>query len=143
MAKGVLLLGIGLGVFRLINADLSLLVHRIAWQLRIDPENRYVQLLIERVGHIPPRSLRNLGLLSILFSADLFVEGIGLWLNRTWAKYLVLIATGVPIPAEAYACLRHGNLTRVVFLIVNIAVVATIASYLLTQRRDRKLASGS
>jgi len=144
IAKGVMLLGIGFGVFRLINADLGDLVRQVTAQLRIDPENRYVQLLIEKVANIDPRALRRFGFLSFVFAGDLFAEGIGLWLNKTWAKYLVLVATGVFIPFEADACLRHPSGGKWLLLFLNGAVVVYIARHLWRHReRGARPAGGA
>ena len=138
LAKGLLLFGVGLGVFRLINADLADLVRRLTLELRIDPENRYVQILLEKAANVDPRQLRNVGLLSLLFSADLIAEGIGLWLDKAWAKYLVLFATGLFIPFEALACLRRSDWQHWLLLAVNLAVVAYIAHLLWSRRRSRR-----
>ncbi len=137
MAKGLLLLGVGLGVFRLINTDLADLLRRVTAELRIDPENRYVQLALEKAANINPRELRNFGLLSLLFSADLMAEGVGLWLNKAWAKYLVLVATGAFIPFEARASLRHPTWGHLILLAMNGAVVAYIAHLLWRHRKAR------
>ena len=138
IAKGFLLLGIGVGAWRAINADLAEVVRQWTQQLRIDPENRYVQLAIEKVGNIDPRQIRNFGFLSFLFAADLFTEGIGLWLNKTWAKYLVLMATGFFVPYEAETCLRHPNWLHGLLLATNAAVVAIIALHLWHNRKSQR-----
>jgi uncharacterized membrane protein (DUF2068 family) len=138
IAKGFLLLGLGFGAWRAINANLGDLIRQATEQLRIDPENRYVRIAIERVANVDPRQIRNFGFLSFLFAADLFVEGIGLWMNKTWAKYLVLVATGGFVPLEAYACVQHATLLRWVILAANVAVVATIAHHLWHSRGSKE-----
>ena len=135
IAKGLLLLGLGFGIFRLINADLGELARNWAIELRIDPENRYVQFALEKIARVDAHTLRRFGLLSLLFSADLFVEGVGLWLNKTWAKYLVLIATGAFIPIEVNACIRHSTFVHWLLLALNCAVVGYIAHHLWSHRR--------
>ena len=131
MVKGVLLFGIGIGVFRLINRDVGDSMHRLTARLRIDPENHAVQYLLEKVTNIPPRTLRNFGLLSLFYSADLFAEGIGLWLNQAWAKYLLLVATGLFVPEEAYACVLHFSWERLLLLLVNVGVFVYVAQFVL------------
>jgi uncharacterized membrane protein (DUF2068 family) len=134
MVKGVLLLVIALGVFRLLNQDVAEFVRKVAVHLRIDPENRVVQLLLEKVTNLQPRDLRKFGFITLFYSADLFAEGIGLWLNQTWAKYLLLVATGLFVPEEAYACLRDFTWERLVLLLVNVAVLAYVAQFLWRKR---------
>lgn len=130
MVKGVLLLGIALGVFHMLNSDITDTVRKLAIHLRIDPENHVLQVLLEKLTDLKPRELRNFGFISLFYSADLFAEGIGLWLNQTWAKYLLVIATGLFVPEEAYACIHHFTWERLLLLFLNIAVLAYVAQFL-------------
>jgi uncharacterized membrane protein (DUF2068 family) len=134
MVKGVLLLGIALGVFRLLNQDVTEFVRKLAIHLRIDPENHVLQLLLEKLTNLPPRDLRRFGFISLFYSADLFAEGIGLWLNQAWAKYLLVVATGLFVPEEAYACTQHFTWERLALLLVNVAVLAYVAQFLWRKR---------
>jgi uncharacterized membrane protein (DUF2068 family) len=135
-AKGVAL-GVGLGLFRLINPNVSDLAQRIATHLRIDPENYYLRQAIAKLADVSPRTLHNLGLLSLFFSVDLIVEGVGLWYNQTWAKYLVLVATGVFLPLEVYSGVRLFSWEKLVLFAINLTVVAYIAAILAPRRQDR------
>jgi uncharacterized membrane protein (DUF2068 family) len=122
-AKGLLLVGIGFGAMHLINRDLGEEVRDLAANLRIDPENREVQLILEKIANLQPYALRNFSLVSFLFAADMFAEGVGLWLNKTWAKYLLVIATGSFLPYEAYLSIRMPGWNRVLLLLANLAVL--------------------
>jgi uncharacterized membrane protein (DUF2068 family) len=100
--KALLLLAIAFGSHRLVNRDLTELSRQWAANLRIDPENHYARMAIERFTALNPHELRKWTILLILFAADQVLEGFGLWFNQAWAKYLVLIATGLFILHEAY-----------------------------------------
>lgn len=143
MVKGVLLLGIALGVFHMLNRDVAESVRKLAIHLRIDPENHIVQLLLEKLTNLQPRALRNFGFISLFYSADLFAEGVGLWLNQTWAKYLLVIATGLFVPEEAYACVRHFTWERLLLLFLNIAVLAYVAQFLCRKHPPQTLPPSS
>ena len=54
-------------------------------------------------------------------------EGVGLALQRRWAEYLTVIATGLAIPYEAYEVIRHITLFKVGALLLNLAVVGYLA----------------
>lgn len=137
LVKAVLLLILALRVFHMLNADASESVRKLAAHLRIDPENRIVQLILEKLTNLPPRALRNFGLISLFYSAELFAEGVGLWLNQAWAKYLLVVASGLFIPEEAYACVQHFAWERLTLLLVNVAVFAYVAQFLWRQRPPR------
>ncbi len=136
-AKAVLLTGVGLGFFRAINHDLGETTRKVAYHLRIDPENRVFRIVLEKVTDIDPKTLRTFGLISVLFAAELYIEGIGLWLNQAWAKYLVVIATAVFLPEEVGACFRNFTLERVGILIVNLAVLFYVV-FVIWHRRPPK-----
>ena len=51
-------------------------------------------------------------------------EGIGLWMEKRWAEYLTIIATGSLIPFEVYELQRRVTVPRGLALVVNVAVLA-------------------
>jgi len=50
-------------------------------------------------------------------------EGVGLAMQRRWAEYLTVIATGILIPYEAYEVIHRVTMFKVGALLLNIAVV--------------------
>jgi uncharacterized membrane protein (DUF2068 family) len=59
------------------------------------------------------------------------VEAIGLWRARRWAEYLTLVATTVLLIPEIYELTGRVTVTKVIALIINVAVIA----YLLFAKR--------
>jgi uncharacterized membrane protein (DUF2068 family) len=133
--KGVLLLGIGLGLFALVNSDLDDIAQKLTDRLNIDPENHYARVFLENVANIQPDTLRHFGLWSLVYSAILLTEGIGLWLNLQWAKYMVILSTGAFVPEEIYLCLHKFGWFRLGVLVLNIAILIYII--LLVVRREK------
>ncbi|HXA15276.1 MAG TPA: DUF2127 domain-containing protein [Opitutaceae bacterium] len=124
--KGVLLLCFGLGLFQLVNRDLAEMANRLTDRFNIDPENHYVRLFLQDVVKIQPPMLRQAGLLSLVYSSILLLEGIGLWLDKRWAKYLTVVATGAFVPGEIYACVHKFNWLKLGVLILNVAILLYI-----------------
>jgi uncharacterized membrane protein (DUF2068 family) len=54
-------------------------------------------------------------------------EGVGLAMQRRWAEYLTVVATGILIPYEAYEVFHKVTLFRVGALLLNVAVVGYLA----------------
>jgi uncharacterized membrane protein (DUF2068 family) len=54
------------------------------------------------------------------------VEGVGLWLNRRWAEYLAVVATGVFLIPEGYELSHHATAIKIATTLVNIAAVLWI-----------------
>ncbi|ANZ14134.1 DUF2127 domain-containing protein [Streptomyces noursei] len=59
------------------------------------------------------------------------VEAVGLWFGRRWAEYLTFVATTVLLAPEVYELLSRVTVTKVLTLLVNLAVVI----YLLFAKR--------
>ena len=54
-------------------------------------------------------------------------EAVGLAMQRRWAEYLTVIATGILIPYEAYEVIRHPSLFKIGALALNLAVVGYLS----------------
>src|SRR6185295_8411546 len=124
LIKALLLIGVGLGAFRLLNPATA------------DIFDHWVSAL---AGHFGPKavvavhgklsSLRNsqliwVGIAAFLYSALFVVEGVGLWMARRWAEYLTIIATSSFVPFEIYELFRRLNWQRAATLAINLLVVA-------------------
>jgi uncharacterized membrane protein (DUF2068 family) len=133
--KGVLLLGLGLGLFALVNSDLDEMAQKLTERFNIDPENHYARIFLENAANIQPHTLRHFGIWSLIYSAILLTEGIGLWLNLQWAKYLVIVSTGAFVPEEIYLCLHKFNWFKLGVLVLNVAILIYIIQ--LVVRREK------
>ena len=120
---GILFLLIGLGVFAMINKDISDLAERVADSLRIDPENRYLLQVLEWLTGVSLKQIVAIGLVTILYSALLLTMAWGLYLGRVWADWLTIGATGLFIPIELYEVVWSLRLTYGVVLVINTLVV--------------------
>ncbi len=68
-------------------------------------------------------ALRASGLLALFYSAVLFTEGIGVYLQQRWAEYLMVFATGALIPLEARHLWHRPSLSAAAILVVNCFIV--------------------
>jgi len=82
-----------------------------------------------------PRGLRLTELALLLDAALAAVEGYSLWRGYHWGAWLVVIASGLPLPLEVHSILRTHRLSRVALALANAAVVAYLARRIARQRR--------
>ncbi|MDE2058941.1 MAG: DUF2127 domain-containing protein [candidate division NC10 bacterium] len=120
---GVVFLLIGLGIFALVNKDISDLAGEVADSLGIDPENHYLLGLLEWLTGISPKQIVAIGLVTILYSALLLSMAWGLHLGRVWADWLTISGTGLFIPFELYEVVWSLRFTYSVAVAINVFIV--------------------
>jgi len=138
IAKALLLTGLAFGFFRSIDRDLGETVRLITFHLRIDPENSVVRVLLERIANINPHTLRTIGLISFVYAGELYIEGIGLWLNQAWAEYMLILATGGFLPFEARACIVDFSWERLILILLNLVALLYVVWVIWYQKHPRK-----
>jgi uncharacterized membrane protein (DUF2068 family) len=90
---------------------------------RIDPGNRYVQLLFEKLNLLDARRLKELSIGTFAYAGLFLVEGTGLALCKRWAEYLTVIATASFLPLEIYELVRRLTVPRAAALVLNLAIL--------------------
>ena len=121
--KGVLLIALGLGAFRL--ADPATVHHLMNWLLHfsLTTGQQFIDKTIDVLGKLTRGHAAALGLGAVLYGSLFTVEGVGLWKGKRWAEYLTVIATSTLIPFEVYELVRRLTTVRVSALVVNVAAV--------------------
>jgi uncharacterized membrane protein (DUF2068 family) len=133
IAKGTALACLSLGVFDLIHKDLTVIAQRFVQIARISPENKYVEIALEKLGLVEPSTLIRLGMLSALYASIQLIEGLGLWFGAAWAEYMVVISTGIFVPEECIGIAHHPTWLRFGILLIN-AVILVYVVYVVWNR---------
>jgi uncharacterized membrane protein (DUF2068 family) len=123
LAKALLLIGVGIGALKLLHKDVAEIASDWIAAIRVDPDNRLVHGLIAKLGLMNDRKLEELSFGSFFYAALVLTEGIGLWMKKRWAEYFTIIMTCSLIPLELYEIAKRFNVTRIAFLVVNLAIV--------------------
>jgi uncharacterized membrane protein (DUF2068 family) len=83
--------------------------------------------LVGLIQHALTLSSRAITLLAVgvtLYVVVEAIEGVGLWLTRRWGEYFAMIATSFGLPLEIYDLTRKVTVTALLFLGVNLLLVA-------------------
>jgi uncharacterized membrane protein (DUF2068 family) len=125
MLKGVLLL--------LLGFSLLFLNSRTRWLDAIsdwtDEEillahSRGVHYLLNKLQEILANGqLRAPGILALFYSAVLFTEGIGVYLQKRWGELLMVFATAALIPLEVRHIWHRPSLAAILILVANCFIV--------------------
>jgi uncharacterized membrane protein (DUF2068 family) len=137
VVKGVLLLLVGLGLLKLVHADIATLFSQLIEGLHLNADSRLIHALVLKVDALQPNSVLLAGFVSLGYAGMLLVEGVGLWLEFTWAAYLTVVSTSLLLPFELYEVIEQVSVLRIGILLLNLAIVA----YLINQLRRHTLRS--
>jgi uncharacterized membrane protein (DUF2068 family) len=139
LSKAIFFTAVGAGALHLVHKDLGDVLMHVVDALRIDPESRFVGMLMYKADLINVHELRRAGTLSILYAAVCVVEGTGLVLEKGWAEYFTVFLTAMGLPWESYELLERFSPYKVVLLLINIVVLL----YLLWVLKKKKEAESS
>lgn len=138
MVKAAALLLAGAGALSLLRPSEEAAVREWLADFSIRQGHRIIERALHLLNVASPRQLAELGLASICYGLLFAVEGAGLWLERRWAEYLTIAATGSLIPFELYELVRALTIVRVLALVVNVAGVVYLVYRLRHPRGDRR-----
>lgn len=139
LIKSVLLLLLALGVYNLAGADLSDLFDRLVHWVHLDPENRFLSDIGDRIDQMTPANVRWVATGTFLYSLFSLVEGVGLIFRAPWAGWLAIGESAFFIPIEIFELVRrprpemldhsrpellsHPKLDLLIVLAINVFIV--------------------
>ena len=123
LLMGLLLTIFATGVLSFVHKDIAATVEHWVDVLHIDPDNRYIVLLLEKLGLVDDGKLRELGGLSFFYAGLLLTEGVGLMMKKRWAEYLTVIVTASLIPIEIHEVVVSFGFWKLVLLFLNVGIV--------------------
>jgi uncharacterized membrane protein (DUF2068 family) len=123
LLKALLLILAGAGALSLLRPTTEHEVREWLADFSIRQGHRFVERALHLLNVATPRQVTLVGLASILYGLLFAVEGVGLWLERRWAEYLTIVATGALIPFELYELVKALTVTRALALAANVAAV--------------------
>jgi uncharacterized membrane protein (DUF2068 family) len=121
--KGVAALALAFGVLKLAKQDLpDLFVQLLNW-VHLDPENRFLSEITNKLETITPNNVRWVAGGTFFYSLFSLVEGIGLMFRVPWAGWLTIGESAFFIPIEIHELLRHPHWYVVGVLGFNVLIV--------------------
>ena len=125
IAKGVLLLILGMSLLFL-NARtrwMDSLSNWIADEILLKHSKTVLYLLHKLQTVLAGGMLRATGFLALFYTAILFTEGIGVYMQQRWAELLMIFATATLIPIEIRHLWHRPGLVGAIILLTNCFIV--------------------
>jgi uncharacterized membrane protein (DUF2068 family) len=125
IAKGVLLLvlGVSLVFLNMRTRWMDAISDWTADEILMEHSRAVTWLLHKLQALLAGGAVRATGFLALFYSAVLFTEGIGVYLQKRWAEWLMIIATGSLIPIEVRHLWHRPGLVGALILLVNCFIV--------------------
>jgi uncharacterized membrane protein (DUF2068 family) len=136
IGKGCLLLLLGVSLLFL-NARsrwMDALSNWTADEILMEHSKAVDYLLNKLQAVLAGGTLRATGFLALFYTAVLFTEGIGVFMEQRWAELLMIFATAALIPLEVRHVWHHPGLVGMLILLVNCFIVWFLYSVL---KRDK------
>jgi uncharacterized membrane protein (DUF2068 family) len=138
LVKAITLIAVGVGVLRLMHADVAQQLEHWVRMLGLDPGARIFDHAIQKAANLPPGKFKLAGVGSFVYAALFLTEGIGLWLEKRWAEWFTVVITSSLVPLEIYEIYRHPSAVKIVVLVINIAVVGYLLYRIKSESRENK-----
>jgi len=129
VAKAIVLIAAGIGVFRLLDPAVAARVEGWLAQVQLAAGHRIIAFLSRADDH----KIEFLGSLAFAYAILFLVEGTGLLMRKRWAEWFTIIITGSLLPFEIYEIFKGVSAAKVATVILNAAVVI----YLVIRVRQR------
>ena len=134
IGKGILLLLLGVSLL-FVNARTRWIDALSDWtadEILLEHSKAVAYLLNKLQAVLADGILRATGLLALFYSAILFTEGIGVYMQQRWAELLMIFATAALIPIEVRHLWHQPGLVGVLILLANCFIVCFL--YLVLKR---------
>ncbi len=121
--KAILLTALGVAVLLAIHRDALDLVVQIAQAVHLPVTSRLFDRAVSLALRATPRNEVAIAATAFGYAFVLGMEGVGLYLRRSWARWFTVGTTSSLIPFEVYEIVREPRLLRVLVLLLNTGVV--------------------
>jgi uncharacterized membrane protein (DUF2068 family) len=138
-AKVLLLIATSYGVHKLLDANI---IERLyTWSSTLS-DDRLERKLIERaltwVEDLGAKRIQIFVAVTVAYTAVALLEGIGLWMRRTWAEWLTVLFTASLIPFELWELIKRPpghRLPIAATLFLNVVIVAYLVWFIRRQQK--------
>jgi uncharacterized membrane protein (DUF2068 family) len=125
LLHAVFFTAVGFGLLRLRHHNVvDFLNAHIIIPYHLNPENRAIYWLLDKADALTSHRLLLLGYAAFFYAALFAAEGIGLFLRKHWAEYLVLFVTASLLPLEVYELFVKLAWWKFAAVVGNLLIVA-------------------
>jgi uncharacterized membrane protein (DUF2068 family) len=134
-AKGLAAISASVGLLSLAHHDVRAWAYALIGHFHLDPEAHYPRMLLDEATWLEHADLRQLVILACGYAAIRWIEGYGLWNDRTWAEWLAASSGAIYLPIEISHMLHNATVINCTVLGFNFWIVAYMLGRLWRQKK--------
>jgi uncharacterized membrane protein (DUF2068 family) len=125
LVHAVFFTAVGFGLLKLRHHNIvDFLNDNLIVPYHLNPESHFVDWMLDQAQKVSPHMLVLAGYASFIYASLFAVEGIGLYLRKHWAEWLVVVTTGFFLPLELYELFHRVVWWKFLILAGNVLIVA-------------------
>jgi uncharacterized membrane protein (DUF2068 family) len=141
--KGFAAMAASVGLLSLAHHDIRALAFALIGHFHLDPEAHYPRILLDEALWLQSANIRQVVAFACAYAALRFVEGYGLWKDKTWAEWLASGSGAMYLPVEVHHLLTHPTMINAAVLVFNLLIVVYMVRRLWQQKHMRVKARSS
>ena len=138
LSHAIFFTAVGFGLLRLRGHNVvDFLNAHIILPYHLNPESQAIDWVLNEAGALTSHKLLLLGYAAFFYAALFAAEGIGLFLRKHWAEYLVVIVTASLLPFEIYELWLGVALWKLAAVVGNLLILAYLIHRIRLDARAR------
>jgi len=97
-------------------------------------QDSFFYFLSSWLGNITSQQILAIALIALCSGILRWIEGIGIWFNKSWAEALAVVSGSIYIPFAVYTLMQGYSAIVMLILLVNCLVVAYLVFVLIQKR---------
>jgi uncharacterized membrane protein (DUF2068 family) len=137
LLHAIFFIAVGFGLLRLRHHDVVQFLNTyIIIPYHLNPESRFMDWVLDEASNLTSHKLVFLSSAAFFYAALFTAEGIGLYLRKHWAEYLVVIVTGSLLPIEIYEIYIYATWWKFGIVFGNLLIVGYLIHRRLLDSRN-------
>jgi uncharacterized membrane protein (DUF2068 family) len=136
-AKAALFFAFGIGLRKLLHQDVSQILND--YVLEYHPDNPILNKILvwshDHAASLTDHKIRFISYIALIYGTIFLIEGIGLYLRKHWAEYMVLLSTCLLLPIEFYETYLKLAWWKFGVILGNLLIIAYLIHRLLLDAR--------
>ena len=134
LLKAAFFIALGFGLLHLVHQDIARMINDYLIEpFKLAPDGRFFSGLLEWASTLTPHGLRLIGCLFFCYGLIFAIEGVGLYLRKYWAEFMVVIVVSSLLPFEIYEICLNIAWWKMFVLLGNCLIVAFLVRRLILE----------